>query len=65
MITINQHPDYVTIKSGRHKRTETSIRLSSRTGSCTYKDLDNFLYLVPIGTVNEFGKKVLIGKRIC
>jgi len=65
MNTNYQHPDYVTIKSGRHNRTETLKRPSRTTGSSTYKGLENFLYRVPIGTVNEFGEKVLMGRRIC
>jgi hypothetical protein len=50
----------------RIKKKPRTVRTSSPKSKRTvYPDLNEFLSQYPIATVNEYGEKVIYGKRIC
>ena len=59
------NPDCVTRKDRRRKKNDsarTSLRKAART---VYPKLNDFMYLHSIATINEYGEKVISGRRIC
>ena len=64
MKTAFQSPDLNT--RGRAKKKPRTVRTSSQKSKRTvYPDLNEFLSQYPVATVNEYGEKVIYGKRIC
>jgi len=65
MKTAFQIPYFTTI-GGRTKKKPRTIRATSRKSErAVYPDLNEFLSQYPVATVNEYGEKVIYGKRIC
>jgi len=64
MKTVFRSPDLNT--RGRTKKESRTVRTTSQKSKRTvYPDLNEFLSQYPIATVNEYGEKVIYGKRIC
>ena len=61
----SNNPDCV-IRENNHRRKNGSARTSLRkTKSTVYPKLNDFMYLHSIATINEYGEKVISGRRIC
>ena len=57
-------PDFGTQRQAKKK--PRTVRTSSQKRRRTvYPDLNEFLSQYPVATVNEYGEKVIYGKRIC
>ena len=67
MKTALQSPDFNTIR-GRTKKKPRTVRTppqKSKGSVYVYPDLNEFLMQYPVATVNEYGAKVISGRRIC
>ena len=57
---------YIDITQKRPQRKPRTVKSSSRkNGRFVYPDLSEFLSQNPVATVNEYGERVIYGKRIC
>ena len=64
MKTAFRSPDLNT--RGRTKKESRTIRTTLQKSKRTvYPDLNEFLSQYPVATVNEYGERVIYGKRIC
>jgi hypothetical protein len=51
---------------GRTKKESRTVRTTSQKSKRTvYPDLNEFLSQYPVATMNEYGERVIYGKRIC
>jgi hypothetical protein len=64
MKTVFQRHDFDARRQGEQK--PKSARASSRKrGRFLYPSLDEFLSQYPVAMVNEYGEKVIYGRRVC
>lgn len=64
MKTVFQNPDFdARRRTGQKSKT---VRASSRKSrKFFYPSLNEFLSQYPVATANEYGEKVIYGKRVC
>jgi hypothetical protein len=60
-----QSTDFNTIRKRTKKKPRTARTQPQKSKRTVYPDLNEFLSQYPVATVNEYGEKVIYGKRIC
>jgi hypothetical protein len=65
MKTAFQNPDFDTTRGRTKKKPWTARTQPQKSKRAVYPDLNEFLSQYPVATVNEYGEKVIYGKRIC
>ena len=65
MKTTFQSSDFVTMQRQSNSKSKTVKASSRKSERYVYPDLNEFLSQYSVFTVNEYGEKVISGKRIC
>ena len=65
MKTDYQGPDFSSTRRRHNRKPKTARASSKKRKASVYPGLNEFLSQYPVATVNEYGEKVIYGRRVC
>jgi len=60
-----QIPDYHTMSKQPNKKAKMVGATARKSERFIYPDLDDFLLQYPVATTNQYGERVITGRRVC